>query len=323
MTDIDVVIPTIGRPSLGVLLSSIGQAAETCPPCIVIVDDRKDALTPLDLGPISEPLASRVRTIKGRASGPASARNLGWRNARAPWIAFLDDDVIADPGWFSQLRADLAVLEKRVAASQGNVRVPLPDSRKATDWERNVACLERAQWITADMAYRREVLEEVDGFDGRFPRAYREDSDLALRVIEAGYEIVKGARTVQHPVRPADRWISVRLQAGNGDDALMRHRYGRNWRQRANETPGRFAQHLVTTLCAAVALGAMALGARRTGLGAFVLWAGSTAHFAWQRIIPGPKNLDEVGTMLVTSAAIPFAAVYYRLCAHARLGSAQ
>ena len=32
------------------------------------------------------------------------------------------------------------------------------------------------------MAYRRAALVAVDGFDERFPRAYREDADLALRV---------------------------------------------------------------------------------------------------------------------------------------------
>jgi len=319
VSDIEVVIPTIGRPSLAALLASFGQGAETWPESIIIVDDRRDSSTSLELGPLSESLSSRIRVIKGKASGPASARNVGWHNAAAPWIAFVDDDVIAHPGWFAQLREDLKALGDRVAASQGNVRVPLPQNRKATDWERNVACLERAQWITADMAYRRSVLQEVIGFDERFPRAFREDSDLALRVIDSGYDIVKGARTILHPVRAADRWISVRLQAGNADDALMQHRYGRKWRRRANDGASRFPQHLLTTACGAVALGAAACGARQAALGAFLLWAGSTAHFAWQRIMPGPKTSHEVGTMLVTSAVIPFAAVYHRLFAQARL----
>ena len=37
------------------------------------------------------------------------------------------------------------------------------------------------------MAYRRSVLQEVGGLDERFPRAYREDADLGLRVVRAGY----------------------------------------------------------------------------------------------------------------------------------------
>ena len=44
------------------------------------------------------------------------------------------------------------------------------------------------------MAYRRDVLAAVGGFDERFPRAYREDADLGLRVVGAGWRIVRGAR---------------------------------------------------------------------------------------------------------------------------------
>jgi hypothetical protein len=36
------------------------------------------------------------------------------------------------------------------------------------------------------MTYRRAALTEAGGFDERFPRAYREDADLALRVRDHG-----------------------------------------------------------------------------------------------------------------------------------------
>ena len=83
--------------------------------------------------------------------------------------------------------------------------VPLPEHRRPTDWERTVAGLADARWATADMAYRREALAAVGGFDERFPRAYREDSDLALRVLDAGYEIRSGRRARRSPwsSRPA------------------------------------------------------------------------------------------------------------------------
>ena len=37
------------------------------------------------------------------------------------------------------------------------------------------------------MAYRRAALAAVGGFDERFPRAFREDADLALRMMAAGW----------------------------------------------------------------------------------------------------------------------------------------
>ena len=142
-----------------------------------------------------------------------------------------------------------------MAASQGRVRVPMPAGRRPTDWERNVRGLETARWATADMAYRRSVLQEVGGFDERFPRAYREDADLGLRVTGAGYRIVRGRRAVTHPVRPAGRLVSVRLQAGNADDVLMRGLHGRGWRERAGVPRGRRARHLACHGAGLVGLG--------------------------------------------------------------------
>src|SRR5919199_608834 len=106
-------------------------------------------------------------------------------------------------GWRAALERDLSELPWDVAASHGRVRVPLPQGRRPTDWERNVAGLERARWATADIAYRRDALAEVGGFDERSPRAYREDADLGLRGTAAGWRIAAGARAVLHPVPPA------------------------------------------------------------------------------------------------------------------------
>ncbi|UGS35776.1 HAD-IIIA family hydrolase [Capillimicrobium parvum] len=276
---VDVVIPTSGRPSLAPLLDALEGFAQGE---VIVIEDRA-----------------------GR--GPAWARNAGWRRSRARWIAFLDDDVIPEPGWAAALARDLHDLSPRVGASQGRLRVPLPSNRRPTDWERNVAGLERARWATADMAFRRAALEDAGGFDERFPRAYREDADLGLRLTAAGWEIVRGERRVRHPVGPAGRWVSVGKQAGNADDALMRRLHGRGWRERAGAPRGALPAHAAT-----VALGALALVPRTRWIGA-AGWLAATARFAWRRIAPGPRTAGEAATMLVTSAAIPPAAVGHRL----------
>lgn len=81
--------------------------------------------------------------------------------AGAEWIAFLDDDVVPFPSWAVDLSRDLDGLAPEVGGSCGRIVVPLPAGRRATDWERNVAGLETARWATADLAYRRTVLERV------------------------------------------------------------------------------------------------------------------------------------------------------------------
>jgi histidinol-phosphate phosphatase family protein len=311
----DVVVPTLGRPSLAHLLEALADAAGPRPGLVLLVDDRRGGDGPLLPGGVPERLAGRTTVIAGRGAGPAAARNDGWRRGSATWVAFLDDDVLPDQDWLVRLEADLRELGPEVAGSQGRLRVPLPDDRRATDWERNVAGLEGARWATADLAYRRAVLAELGGFDERFPRAYREDTDLALRVLRAGYRIEQGRRTVAHPVGPAKPLVSVRLQAGNCDDMLMLALHGRGWRRLATGAAGggRLPRHLAVT--GAGLLGLTVLAAGRPGLAALagLGWLAGTAELSWVRIAPGPRTAREVATMLLTSLLIPPAATWHCL----------
>jgi histidinol-phosphate phosphatase family protein len=304
VTSVDVVIRTIGRSSLERLLDRLGDELGELPGRVVVVNDRPEAALRL---PASA--TGRVEIVAGRAAGPAAARNDGWRSSSADWIAFLDDDVLPDPGWVRALMADLDGLPPGVGASQGRIRVPLPPGRRPTDWERNVAGLEGAPWITADMAYRRVALAAVGGFDERFRRAYREDADLAVRARRAGYQLVHGARTTEHPVRTAGPWVSVRLQAGNADDALMRRLHGRSWRSLAAAPAGRRRRHAAITALAGAAV--LAAATRRSSIAAVCAagWAELTAELAWSRIRPGPRTRHEVATMIATSAVIPPVAI--------------
>lgn len=297
-----VVIPTVGRPSLQVLLDALDPAGYPA----VVVDDRVSPRAGLDV-------PGWVRVVDGGGRGPAAARNAGWRRTTTPWVAFLDDDVLPAPTWAADLAVDLAGLAPEVAGSQGRLRVPLPADRRPTDWERVTAGLADARWATADMAFRRPALVRVGGFDERFPRAYREDADLALRLLDAGYGLVQGAREARHPVRPASRWVSVRTQAGNADDALLRRLHGRNWRDRAGAGRGRLPRHVAVTVAGAASLIGIVTRNRSVAVLGGLAWLGGTAEFAAARIGPGPRTPAEVATMAATSAAIPPAAVAHRV----------
>jgi HAD superfamily hydrolase (TIGR01662 family) len=306
-----IVIPTLGRPSLRVLLDALARGTVAVPGPVIVVDDRIDGddllshLCDIDL--------PGMRVIKARGGGPARARNLGWRHASTPWISFLDDDVIPDTDWSAALTRDLTDAGPGVVGSQGRVRVPLPADRKPTDWERSTAGLASARWITADMTYRRSALSAVGGFDERFPRAYREDADLGLRITAAQGDIITGSRGITHPVRPADDWASVRQQAGNADDFLMRTLHGPGWRERAGAPRGRRPRHLAVAAAAGIAVVGGLTGRRRVAALAAIGWAIGTAEFAWTRIRPGPRNREEVRRMVLTSAAIPLAASWHSL----------
>jgi histidinol-phosphate phosphatase family protein len=282
----DVVVPSVGRASLDAVLAGVLRPGDgPMPREVVVVDD------------------SRARR------GPAAARNAGWSATSSEWVVFLDDDVVPPPGWRAALARDLTATTPDVAGVQATIRVPLPATHRPTDAERNVAGLERARWATADMAFRRRALESVGGFDERFPRAYREDADLALRLLDAGWILVRGTRVVEHPVRPPTWTESVRRQRGNADDALMRRLHGRDWRERAGAPPGAFRSHVAATAALLAAAVAPGRGARTAGA---LAWSVLTARFAWRRIEPGPRTPREVATMIATSAALPLVAVWHR-----------
>lgn len=305
-----IVIPTIGRPSLATLLRALDDDPGPAPDTVVVVDDRPPGeRAPLEL-PVLRTLRPRVVSSGGR--GPAAARNEGWRRTLSPWVVFLDDDVVTGPGWRAALAEDLAHAGSQVLGITGAVRVPLPADRRPTDAERGTAGLAAARWITADIAYRRRALVAVGGFCEAFPRAYREDADLGLRVSALG-DIIDGTRAVTHPVRAAPWWASVRAQAGNADDAEMRLRHGRQWRARAGVGRGRRLRHVAITAAGAAALVAVATGRRRGAVAAATGWLAGTAELAWTRIAPGPRTPGEVGAMVATSVAIPPAATAWTI----------
>lgn len=302
-----IVIPTIGRDSLLTLLYSLEVAAGPRPESIIVVFDRG--------APAMEEFAERhgchVRHSGGR--GPAAARNVGWRATQSEWVVFLDDDVAVSGEWARRLHDDITHASRHCGGIQAQLTVPFTENRNPTDNERRTLGLETAHWITADMAYRRSALEEVGGFDEVFRRAYREDADIALRVISAGYTITVGSRLSLHPVAKAGFFASVKAQRGNADDAVMRYKFGRDWRTRIGEQPSRLPFHftvafsLITTMFAAVT------GSRRLFPAAAGLWLSLTTRFTLQRIAAGPRQIPEWVQMAVTSALIPPVACLHRV----------
>jgi glycosyltransferase involved in cell wall biosynthesis len=315
VTAYTVVIPTLVRDTLADCLAALAAAKGPKPAGIVLVDDRPDP----EPGALEHPLSvlgdlrERTTVLRGGGHGAAAARNSALRAASSPWIAFLHDDVQVGPHWGEQLTEDLADATPDTAGVQGVLAVPLPGRRHPTDWERTTAALARARWITADMAYRTEALKQVGGFDERFRHIFREDTDLALRLLDAGWRIRQGRRTTRHPVRPADRWVSLRAERGNADDALMRRLHGPGWRHRAFAPRSRFRAHVATTAAGLAAGTLAAAGRHRAATAAALGWALGTGEYAWARIAPGPRTRDEVTTVLATSVLIPPAATWHRL----------
>ncbi len=138
----------------------------------------------------------------------AAMNNGGARAAAGDILVFMNDDTKpAGPGWLTALagqaaRPDVGVVGALLRYPSGTIQHagiatgivdgsghPLRDCYEAPYWQwpgsaRNVAAV-----TAACIAMRKQVFEELGGFDEAFPVVYN-DVDLCLRARRAGYEIV-------------------------------------------------------------------------------------------------------------------------------------
>jgi GT2 family glycosyltransferase len=239
--------------------------------------------------------------------GPAAARNRGWNDARAEVVAFTDDDTVPDAGW---LEHGLLGFSPEVDAAWGRLVMPLGDA--PTDYEIDAAALAQAPFVTANCFCRRSVLERLGGFDERFEQAWREDSDLHFRLLASGAHVAHlSDATVVHPIRPAPWGVSLRQQRKILFDALLYKKHPALYRARIRKQPRWDYYATVAALC--VFGVAAARGAPPTAIAAGGAWLALTARFCAARLGRASKSPMHVAEMILTSAAIPPAAVFWRL----------
>ncbi|MDP9073039.1 MAG: glycosyltransferase [Actinomycetota bacterium] len=202
--EISVVIPTYNRPQgCAALLRAL--ADQTLAPTrfeVVVVDDCSAGDAVATLTALVDELPYRLQVLCTPANrGPAQARNIGWRAAGAPVLAFMDDDCTPEPGW---LEAGLTFMSahQRVGVAQGRTRAPDGvDVERLQGWYVWRIVNQATPYFDAcNIFYRRRALEESGGFDeeiawwsdprrpGAVPVAWGEDSAAGWAVVEAGWD---------------------------------------------------------------------------------------------------------------------------------------
>jgi glycosyltransferase involved in cell wall biosynthesis len=203
-------------------LEALAAQSTTRPFEVVVVDD--GSAPPVEPGDLS--VVPGARLLRATGAGPARARNLGLADAAGEVIAFTDDDTVPDSGW---LEAALAYLDGNPEAV--GVEGPILSLPYDALYELSLEATEPGAYFTANVAYRRHVLEAVHGFDESFPFPHCEDLDLAYRAQRLGPIGYAQTMTIRHVPRP----ITVREFARRGRyvasefELLKRHpdRYGR------------------------------------------------------------------------------------------------
>lgn len=203
----------------------------------------------------------------------------------------------------------MAVFSNGVSAASGRVEVPIP--YKPTDSERDTAGLANAKFVTANSFYRREALEFVGGFDERFTRAWREDTDLLFSLLERGRKVAEVPDAiVVHPVRPAAWGASVTQQSKAEYNPLLYKKHPRLYREWIGHSP---RWYYAASAAGIGAVTALLMRRHRTAGVLGGLWLGMTVGFALKRLSGASKAPSHIAEMAVTSAVIPPVSVYYRL----------
>ncbi|MDQ6779233.1 MAG: glycosyltransferase [Actinomycetota bacterium] len=219
---VSVVVSTWNRPArLTKLLASLrAQRLDADSFEVVVIEDGSGPETRAVIAAEANRPGLTVRTVRHeRPRGPGAGRNSGWRAARAPVVAFTDDDCVADREWLTSALAICAGVPGAIV--QGRTE-PDPTELIHDGVLSRTIRVDRLgpHYETCNIFYPRDLLESLGGFDEGFGLAPGgEDTDLAWRAIESGRPTVFApAAVVFHAVQPlgmrgmlrvAARWSGV------------------------------------------------------------------------------------------------------------------
>ena len=137
-----------------------------------------------------------AKVITQQNAGPAAARNNGARNAKGEIVVFIDADCVADERWLEHMLKpfsdkDIAGVQGAYKSSQKSLvarftQLDIEDRYKRLDRK-----ADQLDWIGSySAAYRKNIFNELGGFDEDFPTASGEDPEFSFKVSRKGYKLV-------------------------------------------------------------------------------------------------------------------------------------
>lgn len=181
---------------------------------VIVVDSASTTTATRDVA-----AAAGVRVLRTNVKGLSIARNIGFRSTTRPYVLYTDDDCQAGSGW---VEAILDGFDEWVGAVTGS----MVDASLATSWSpgpaRRYTSVEHGldAGHGAIMAFRREVLVRVDGFDELLGagRAFAgaEDLDMLCRTLADGWAVVEQPSAHVFHVNTREGEDYVRLLRGYG-----------------------------------------------------------------------------------------------------------
>jgi glycosyltransferase involved in cell wall biosynthesis len=187
------------------------------------------------------------RYVREARRGVGHARNAGLEASRGELIAFTDTDCAVSTGWLREL---VEPFGGPAVGGVGGAIVPYPPETSAQRYAarrmshsqlRPMSHPARPFAMTPNVAFRRDALLRVGGFDTRFPGGGWEDADLCWRLTrETELEFRYAPRAVVfHRYRATAREFLVQHYSYGYGLGLLHRKYGdelrRGWRQRGRD----------------------------------------------------------------------------------------
>ncbi|WP_080060106.1 glycosyltransferase family 2 protein [Spirosoma aerolatum] len=317
LPEFSVVIPTYQQPAL--LLKCLDALGRQRLPRdqfeVIIVDEGNSPETETAVQLFTKQVARNGGPLEVRylaqpeRRGPAAARNRGWRAARGRIIAFTDDDCLPESDWLS---AALTCFQRGAQVMSGQLRVHLPEHPSPLD--RTATILKRAEFMSANCFCRKSTLERVNGFEEAFDTAWREDSDLQFKFIQAGIPIGKCPEAIViYHIRPCPWYGLLRDERNNCYDALLYKRHPSLFRERIPSYRRQIVQYYVSVISIMASLVGLCLGEWGLAMIGLSIWAILSTDLIMRHLPQETLTWTTAKHAIITALATPFLSVYWRL----------
>jgi GT2 family glycosyltransferase len=203
MSDVTLVIPTIGRDLLEGCLESI-VAGSAWPACLIVVDQGSSPA----VGAWLERLAMhglRTEHVMSDERGAAAARNRGIERVSTRFVAATDDDCRVATDWLERMTARLreradAFITGRVEAMGAGGGVASPSLMESDETQVHTRpLLERDPLYGNNMGFAVATAERIGPMDERACVRFAEDAEWSYRALRAGIPVVYAPEvTVRH-----------------------------------------------------------------------------------------------------------------------------
>ena len=234
---IDLCICSYKRPEIAELLRQV-SAQTGFPPDrlrVIVADNTEDAVMRARVTEAGKAWKLDLRYVHAPANNISIARNACLDHAKAPWVAFLDDDETPTPDWLGALWRE--AMDGQWDAVLGPVKALYPP--QAPSWLSLGDFHSTAPvWVqgrirtayTGNVLFRRDMVERLQlRFREELGKSGGEDEDFFYRLSDAGGRIGFAADAIVYEPVPADRahftWLIRRnFRAGQSHGARLNQR---------------------------------------------------------------------------------------------------